>query len=286
MDGMVIPISITSSMSTVHVLDLVMILAFTVPPFLLFLIFTIVYFNVVDKAHKDDEEYYVNHGLSRFCLGGIFFLFGLILFDIMTEFVSAYCTMYINPDVVELVDEHLSDILHRSLIFNGIGKAYKAVPTSILINFTIICTAIYTSTEGLIASLKTLKLEEGLAVELPAVKRRRLAIMFVLWGYLSVIATLYTFLVGSDKVKFDLPNIYVSVGLTLVILFMAERSPSLLKDKTTGAKIVKTAENVAHAAPTQTIAEAEYKPIIDEDATVADHVSKEHLDAIVAAGEL
>lgn len=278
MEDMVIS-TVTSSMSTVHIIDLLTIGLCTVPVFFIFLIFTIIYFNVVDKAHKDDEEYYVNHGLSRFCLGGIFFLFGLILFDIITEFVSAYSTMFINPDLAELVDPKILEFLHQSLIFNGIGKVFKDVPTNILINFTIVCTAIYTSTEGAIASLRTLKVEEGLAVELPAVKRRRLSVMFVLWCYLAVVATLYTFLIGSDVIKFDLPNIYVSVGLTLVILFLAERSPSLLKDKSTGAKIVKSTNNVANTNCNTTVENTEFKPIIDEE-VVADHVSDEHLSAI------
>lgn len=272
--------SVTSSMSTVHIIDLITIGLCTVPVFFIFLIFTIIYFNVVDKAHKDDEEYYVNHGLSRFCLGGIFFLFGLILFDIITEFVSAYSTMFINPDLAELVDPIVLEFLNQSLIFNGIGKNFKSVPTNILINFTIVCTALYTSTEGAIASLKTLKLEEGLAVELPAVKRRRLSIMFVLWCYLAVVATLYTFLIGSDEVKFDLLNIYVSVGLTLVILFLAERSPSLLKDKSTRAKVVRCTDNVTNKhVSINPLNNTEFEPIIDGE-VVADHVSDEQVSAI------
>lgn len=279
MEDMVIS-SVTSSMSTVHIIDLFTIGLCTVPPFLIFLIFTIFYFNVVDKTYKDDEEYYVNHGLSRFCLGGIFFLFGLILFDITTEFVSAYSTMFINPDLAELVDPKILEFVNQSLIFNGIGRVFKAVPTHILINFTIICTAIYTSTEGVIASLRTLKVEEGLAVELPAVKRRRLSIMFLLWCYLAIIATVYTFLIGSEEIKFDLPNIYVSVGLTLVILFLAERSPSLLKDKSTGTKIIRSADNVVEApATSDALTDTEFKTVIDVD-IVADHVCIDHLAAI------
>ena len=279
MEDMVIQ-SVTSSMSTVHIIDLVTIGLCTVPPFFIFLIFTIIYFNVVDKAHKDDEEYYVNHGLSRFCLGGIFFLFGLILFDIITEFVSAYSTMFINPDLAELVDPKILEFVHRSLIFNGIGKNFKSVPTHILINFTIVCTALYTSTEGAIASLKTLKLEEGLAVELLSVNRRILSIMFVLWCYLAVVATLYTFLIGSGEVKFDLLNIDISVGLTLVILFLAERSPSLLKDKSTRAKVVRCADNVTNKhVSINAINNTEFEPIIDGE-VVADHVSDEQVSAI------
>ena len=279
MEDMVIS-SVTSSMSTVHIIDLITIVVCTVPPFFIFLIFTIFYFAVIDKSYKDDEEYYVNHGLSRFCLGGIFFLFGLILFDIITEFVSAYSTMFINPDLAELVDPKILEFINRSLIFNGIGKSFKSVPTHILINFTILCTAIYTSTEGVIASLKTLKVDEGLAVELPAVKRRRLSIMFLLWCYLAVLATFYTFLIGSEEIKFDLPNIYISIGLTLLILFLAERSPSLLKDKSIGTKLIRSAENVVTAPPSTDVpTDFDSKPVIDVE-IIADHICIDHLTAI------
>ena len=46
-------------------------------------------------------------------------------------------------------------------------KAYRPVPINILINGTIFCIALYTGTEGIIAGMKTLKVEQGLAVELP-----------------------------------------------------------------------------------------------------------------------
>lgn len=222
-------------------LDLIAVLSLSIPVFLIYVVYTFIYFLKIDKSNMNKTEIYKSHGLSRFCLAGVFFLFGLILFDVNFEFVTAYITQYI--DAVYLGPK-LMDKLNSSILYKGISAAYKAVPISILMNFTIICTAIYTSTEGIIASLKTLKLEPGLSVELPAIKRRRLASMFILWCYISIICTIYTFLVGSETVKFELTNCYVSTGLTLIILFLAERSPTLLQDTTQKTRLLKTANNV------------------------------------------
>lgn len=233
------------TIGSVRKTDIIILLSATIPIFAIYLIFTLVYFLVIDKKlhKKEDGGYYESHGLSRFCLGGIFLMFGLIIFDMIMEFISAYSVNFINPDIMS---EEVVTFLNQSLIFNGMCKVFKSVPTDILINFTILCTAVYTSTEGVIASLRTLNVAEGLSVELPAVKRKRLAIMFAMWAYLAIISTLYTFLIGSDTVKFDLANVYISLGLTLVILFLAERSPSLLKDKSLQTKIHKSANNVIH----------------------------------------
>lgn len=232
-----------NAIGSIHIKDLIVVFIATAPVFCIFVAFTILYFLFIDKSFRKKEEgdYYEYHGLSRFCLAGIFFMFGLIIFDMIMEFISAYAINFINPDIMGY---DLVEILNQSLIFTGMCKVFKGVPTDILINFTIVCTALYTSTEGVIASLRTLKVEEGLAVELPALKRKRLATMFLMWCYLAIISTLYTFLIGSDEVDFDLPNVYVSVGVTLIILFLAERSPSLLKDQSMQTKIIRSSNNV------------------------------------------
>lgn len=226
----------------VRTTDLLIVLGLTIPVFLIYVVFTTIYFLIVDKKFhkKENGDYYESHGLSRFCLGGIFFMFGLTLFDMMMEFISAYSVSFINPDIM---GKDIAGILNRSLIFNGLCKVFKSVPTDILINFTIVCTAIYTGTEGIIASLRTLKVDAGLAVELPALKRKRLATLFGMWAYLAIISTAYTFLIGSETVKFDIGNVYVALGVTMIILFLAERSPSLLKDQTLQTKILKVSSN-------------------------------------------
>lgn len=226
------------TISSVRTIDIVILFSLTLPVFLFYLIFSIIYFTIFDKRDhkKENGNYYESHTLSRFCLAGIFFMFGLILFDMVMEFISAYSINFINP---EITSKEITDILKGSLIFNGICKVFKSVPTDILINFTIVCTTLYTGTEGIIASLRTLKVDSGLAVRLPAHKRKRLAVLFFMWGYLSIITTLYTFLIGSETVKFDIANVYAALGITLIILFLAERSPTLLKDKTLQPKVVK-----------------------------------------------
>lgn len=235
-------IDIIHMLRTNQVLDLILVALLTIPVFLVYVVYTFIYFLRTDKKKlRNGEEYYETHGLSRFCLAGIFFLFGLIIFDVNFEFVIAIITRYFTE---EYLGYTLMETLNSSILYKGISSMYKDIPINILMNFTIICTAIYTTTEGIIASLKTLKVEPGLAVELPAIKRRRLAAMFILWCYLSVICTIYTFIIGSDTVSFELLNVYISTGLTLLILFLAERSPTLLKDKSSRTRLVKVENNV------------------------------------------
>ena len=109
-------------------------------------------------------------------------------------------------------------------------KSYKPVPINILINGTIFCIALYTSTEGIIAGMKTLKVEQGLSVELPLIKRIRVSVMFLIWCYLSVVATVYHFLIGSETVEFKIFNFYIGLIVNFAILFLAERAPSTLED--------------------------------------------------------
>lgn len=225
-----------------YTIDLIIVAALTIPIFLAYVVYTFVFFLKIDKKYKEKHNYYEKHGLSRFCLAGIFFLFGLILFDINFEFITAYITQYLNESYLS---REIYNKLNSSIIFKGVAAMYKSIPIDILINFTIICTAIYTSTEGIIASLKTLKVEPGVAIELPAIKRLRLSAMFILWCYIALVCTIYTFMIGSETVSFHLKNVYISTGLTLVILFLAERSPSLLQDTSSqSSKLVKVSNNV------------------------------------------
>lgn len=225
--------------TNVKSVDLIIMCTLTIPIFLIYVIYTLIYFLKIDKSLNTNCN--KTHGLSRFCLAGIFFLFGLIIFDVNFEFLTAYITQYVDE---AYLGADTMKKLNSSIIFKGISVAYKAIPINVLMNFTIICTAIYTSTEGIIASLKTLKVEAGLAIELPEIKRKRLAAMFLLWCYISIICTIYTILIGSETVKFELTNCYISTGLTLVILFLAERAPSLLQDTTQQSKVVKVSNNI------------------------------------------
>lgn len=260
-----------------HKFDFITIFSLTVPVFIGFIIFTTIYFFKIDKMNSSQANYYKSHGLSRFCLAGIFFLFGLIIFDLNFEFILGYLTQYINTDNF---NTYTISKLENSILFKSLTSVYKTIPINILINFTIICTAIYTSTEGIIASLKTLKVEPGLSVELPLLKRQRLSSMFLLWCYIAIIATIYNILIGSDVVTFPIKNIYISTGLTLVILFLAERSPSLLQDTSISSKLVKTANNVV-STDTETYLDADKAWNGVNDEIYGDKVSLEDVKKVV-----
>lgn len=203
--------------------DIFAILVLSVPIFLLYCIFTIIYFKKIDVVHvnKLKKE---KRGLSRMILGGIFFMFGLIIFDLAMEFVSAFAFELAKSE------DFTALIMNQSIMLQNICKTYRSIPIDQLINFTIICTAIYTGTEGAIAGLKTINMSEGIVIELPPMKRKRLSVMFYIWCYIAVIATLYTMIIGSDKINFHLENIYISLGLNLLILFIAERGPATLEN--------------------------------------------------------
>lgn len=187
----------------------------------IFILYSIFYFNFTDKKMKNNEGY-KHHGLSRFILIGIFFMFGLIIFDLNMSFISAFANqILINDSDNELMNNYF---------FNYFVSFYRTVPIDILINITIACVAIYTGTEGIIASLKTLSLEAGLSVELPAKKRKRLSVMFIIWCYISVISTIYTYLISNENISFYISNIYIGLGTTLLILFIAERAPKTLEN--------------------------------------------------------
>ena len=205
---------------TPHIKDFVFILCITIPVFLFYVVFTCYYFIKKDPYIKKDGG-----GLSRFLLAGIFVMFGLILFDLIMECYSAYAVQFLLND-----NGKFQEAIGRSLILINMCKAYRPVPINILINGTIFCIALYTGTEGIIAGMKTLKVEQGLAVELPPIKRTRLSVIFLIWCYLSVVATLYHFLIGSETVEFDILNFYIGLIVNFAILFLAERTPSTLED--------------------------------------------------------
>ena len=194
--------------------DTFLILISTIPFFLVYIIFGYIYFKYIDVRRKGN-----NVGLSRFCFAGIFTIFGIILFDLIMEFFSAFlCKIDLNNT--------------NSILIESIGSLYKSVPVHVLINITIICMAVYTGTEGIIAGLKTLQLDKGMCVELPQIKRKRLSTLFVVWCYLSIVSTLYHFMLGSAEVDFNVYNFYLGLGIDLIILCIAERSPTMLQNQT------------------------------------------------------
>ena len=127
--------------------DLTFILLITIPVFLIYIIFTIFYFVKKDPYIKKPGS-----GLSRFLLAGIFVMFGIILFDLIMECYSAYAVEFLLNG-----GEKFQQIIGNSLILRNMCKAYRPAPINVLINGAILCIAVYTGTEGVIASFKTLK---------------------------------------------------------------------------------------------------------------------------------
>ena len=240
---------INNFLSKLHVnatLDPVVVILLVVVPTILYTIFTILQFVVADKSAKTLQQDVSTKGLSRFCTAGLFVLFGLILAGLSTEFLIAY--------FVQCYENFDSD---SKLITSMVAK-YRGLPVNVLINGTIFCIAIYTSTEGIIAGLKTLNLPAGLSIELPYIKRKRLAAMFVVWCFLSILGTVYHIFVGSEEVDFCVLNLYIGLIVDLAILFIAERTPAMLENKTNG----KIAEGLIKVANT-VVSEAGSGPAMD-----------------------
>lgn len=204
----------------------------TIGVFLIYVIYAISYFLRVDKKIKLDISG-KKHGLSRMCLQGIFFLFGLLIFDLTCEFGQVYLNSYINYDQkIKIIDS----FMNNSFSFYSLINKYQLLPISLFINGMFIVSFFYIGVEGLISSLRTMNIEVGLRIELPESKRKRLANIFYIWCFLSVITTVYTILIGSDEVNFYNKNCIFSTIATLTIVILSERSASALEN----VKIIKT----------------------------------------------
>jgi hypothetical protein len=212
--------------SNQRLVDLIVLGILSIPIFLAYVGFCVYYFIQVDKRDKTEpQDVKDKHGLSRLLLGGIFFLFGLIIFDLVAEFISAFVISFSTK-----VDGDPLAFIQNSIFIQNIYKTYRSIPIDILMNLTIVCTGLYTGTEGAIATLKTLQVEKGFYVELPTITRKRLSVMFFVWAYIAIICTVYTFIVGSSVVVFYITNSYVGLGVTLILLFGAERGPAALEN--------------------------------------------------------
>ena len=227
-------------------LDPLVVILLVVLPIIAYVVFTIIQFAKTDKSAKALNQDVTSKGLSRFCVAGIFVLFGLILLGLSVEFFIAY--------LVQCYETIESD---SKLISSMVAK-YRGLPLGMLINGTIFCIALYTSAEGIIAGLKTLNVPAGLCIELPYIKRKRLAAMFIVWSFLSILGTVYHIFVGSEEVDFCVLNLYVGLIVDLAILFLAERAPTMLENKTNS----KIAEGIVKVANT-VISEAESGPAMD-----------------------
>lgn len=222
--------------NTMRGLDITLFCLTTIPVMLIFLVYCFFYFRCIDKPLRRKDPDFMKHGLSRFIVGAIFFLFGLILFDEIIEFISAYAVELRNTYGFAATDRSIVFNITDSVLFQSICKVYREMPIVVVINGQIFCTALYTGAEGAIASLKTLQVDNNLAIELPANKRSRLSSMFIVWCYLAIISTIYKTIIGSETINFYTSNIYMGCIITLALLILAERSPSILSERKSSKK--------------------------------------------------
>lgn len=202
--------------------------------FVLYVVYAIIFFMKFDKKVKMDNTGH-KPGLSRMCLIGIFFLFGLLIFDLTCNFGQIYLSNYIEYKQQHVI---IDIIMKEFFTMFSVINSYQLLPISMFINGMFIVSFFYIGVEGLISSLKTMNIEAGLRIELPEKKRMRLSNIFYIWCYLSVITTVYTILFGSDSINFYNKNCVFATIATLLIIILAERSPSALEN----VKIVKASE--------------------------------------------
>jgi hypothetical protein len=116
----------------------------------------------------------------------------------------------------------------------------------------IFCTALYAGAEGLISSFKTLKVPVGMCIELPAIKRKRIKLIFLIWCALAILASIYTIIIGSEEIKFEVALCYSGVISTLIILIIADRSPTVLQNFTSD-KLNTSDINVANPSTSNSV---------------------------------
>ena len=206
-------------LSRMNLYDMISLFVFSIPVMFIYFIICLIYIKKIDKAPKETAK----HGLSRFVLIGLLVLFMFILFDTVIEFFSAFFFQYYKT-----IPNHEAE----SIIFKNMCERTRTFPINILINFTTFCTFLYDGAEGAIAGIKTLQVDSGLCIELPDIKRQRLKMVFLSWCYVGIVANIYQYIIGGEIVDFNLAEIYVGLGTSLAIMFIAERSPQMLANKT------------------------------------------------------
>lgn len=219
-------------------IDIGILTLLTLGVFALYVTYAIIYFVKYDKKAKLDASG-KKPGLSRMCLIGIFFLFGLLIFDLTCNFGQIYLSNYINYKSDHKI---VTIIMENSFSFFTIINDYQLLPITLFINGMFIVSFFYIGVEGLISCLKTMNIESGLRIELPEKKKTRLANIFYIWCFLAVLTTIYTVLLGTDKIDFYNKNCVFSAIATLIIVILSERSSSAFEN----VKIVKSGEKASN----------------------------------------
>lgn len=242
------------------VFNYITLLMLTLPFLLIYIVYSMVYFKKIDKKNVNIVGI-KPHGLSRMCFGGIFFMFGIIILNLICQFSMIFLNkMYSDSSINLTTDSVLFDFFIKN-----ISNDTKDFHTNILIDFTIACTALYTGAEGIISSVRTLQLPAGMSIELPLIKRKRMSAIFYVWAFIAIMDTLYNGIVGSKEISFYTTEVYVSLGSTLIILFLAERSSSMFKGSTILSTLATKTVDVSK------VSEATVSSNVVETSTISDH---------------
>ena len=238
----VVPTSPTP-VTNVSGIDIFACFLLTIPIFLAYLIITFLFFKKVDKPVNTKT-----HGLSRFALGGVLIIFGMIIADMNIEFISAMIISLNEHGKLNL--DELKPVLD-SIFFINFIEHYRNIPFDILVLGNILCTAFYAGAEGLISSFKTLKVPKGMCIELPLIKRTRIKFIFLIWCAIAILASIYTIIIGSEKIEFEAALSYTGMVSTLIILILADRAPSVLQPFSTNKNDEPTNVNIVNPVETE-----------------------------------
>ena len=252
----------SSPVVNIALIDIFICFLLTIPIFIAYLVITFIFFKKVDKPVNTKT-----HGLSRFALGGVLIIFGIIIVDMNIEFVSAMIISLNEHGKLNL--DELKPVLD-SIFFVNFIEHYRNIPFDILVMGNIFCTALYAGAEGLISSFKTLKVPKGMCIELPLIKRTRIKFIFLVWCAIAILASIYTIIIGSEEIEFEVALSYTGVISTLIILILADRAPSVLQPFSTKTDNEVTNANIANSVETEVnLGESNKKETSD----AIDHVS-------------
>jgi hypothetical protein len=252
----------SSPVVNIALIDIFVCFLLTIPIFIAYLVITFLFFKKVDKPVNKKT-----HGLSRFALGGVLIIFGMIIADMNIEFVSAMIISLNECGKLNL--DELKPVLD-SIFFINFIEHYRNIPFDILVMGNIFCTALYAGAEGVISSFKTLKVPKGMCIELPLIKRTRIKFIFLIWCAIAILASIYTIIIGSEKIEFEVALSYTGVISTLMILMLADRAPSVLQPFSMNTKNEVINANVANPVETEVnLGESNKKETSD----AIDHVS-------------
>ena len=233
----------TVPITNVSLIDILICFLLTIPVFIAYLVITFLFFKKVDKPVNVKT-----HGLSRFALCGVLIIFGMIIADMNIEFISAMIISLNEHGNLNL--DELKPVLD-SIFFINFIEHYRNIPFDILVLGNILCTAFYAGAEGLISSFKTLKVPKGMCIELPLIKRTRIKFIFLIWCAIAILASIYTIIIGSEKIEFEVALSYTGVVSTLIILILADRAPSVLQPFSTNKNDEPTNVNIVNPVETE-----------------------------------